>query len=73
MHLKTGRQNMGSSKYLVIPLTDNRDIRIKFNKVNDDQWDCVVSDQLLIDIEDFFRNGYYKLDPERQISVSKDV
>jgi hypothetical protein len=62
-----------TSKYLVIPLTDNRDIKIKFNKVNDHQWQCITSDEVLIDIEDFFGNGYYKLDPERQISVSKDV
>lgn len=58
-----------TSKYLIIPLTDNRDIRIKFNKINDRQWYCVTSDALLIDIADYFGNGYYQLDPERQVSV----
>ena len=57
------------SKYLVIPLTNLRDIKIRFCKINDRQWKCVASDEFLKDMEIFFENGHYQLDPERTVSV----
>ena len=58
-----------AEKYLVIPLTNLRDIKIRFYKINDRQWECVASDDFLKDMEVFFENGYYELDPARQLSV----
>lgn len=61
------------NKNLVIPLTDNRHIILKFNSFsNNTQWACVISDEFMTDIEDFFGNGYYKLHPEKQIEIYED-
>lgn len=57
------------TKKISIPLTDDRHITMKFFKINDHQYQCVTSEEYLTDIERFFNNGYYELDPNKQITV----
>lgn len=58
-----------AEKTIKIPLSNDRSITMRFVKINDHQWQCHASDEYLIDIETFFNNGYYKLDPNRQIEI----
>jgi len=61
-----------TEKTIVIPLTHDRPITMRFVKVNDHQWQCMASDEYLTDIETFFNNGYYQLDPTKQITVKHE-
>lgn len=60
---------MTDEKTMVIPLTTQRDIKMRFVKVNDHQWMCLASNEYMTDIDVFFKNGYYELDPSRQIEM----
>jgi hypothetical protein len=56
------------NKKLVIPLENDRHIKLKFDKV-DNFWTCCASDEAMADIEEFFKTGYYKLDTKKQITL----
>ena len=58
-----------NEKTIKIPLTSDRKITMRFVKINENQWQCTASDEYLTDIEVFFKNGYYILDPNRQIEI----
>ena len=58
-----------NEKTIVIPLTHDRLITMRFVKVNEHQWQCMASNEYLTDIETFFKNGYYELDSDRQIGA----
>ena len=58
-----------TEKTLVIPLTNIRDIKMRFVKVNDHQWQCLASDEFLKDMEIFFKDGYDELDTIRQVEL----
>lgn len=64
---------MTVEKTIRVPLKDQRDLTMRFVKINENQWQCVASDEYLTDIEVFFKNGYYQLDPEKIIEVTKNV
>ena len=59
-------------KHIIIPLTNIRDIKMRFKKINENQWECVASDDFLKDIEIFFKSGYYELDKERQVTIVEE-
>jgi hypothetical protein len=61
-----------NEKTIVIPLTHDRLITMRFVKLNDNQWRCLASNEYLTDIETFFKNGYYELDSDRQIGIIKN-
>jgi len=62
-----------TEKTIVIPLSNIRDIKMRFVKINEHQYQALASEEFLTDIETFFNNGYYELDPERQITVINNV
>ena len=63
------------SKSFVIPLTVNRHIIFTFVPFifeNKTEWQCLVSDEFMNDMERFFDSGHYKLHPEKQIQIYDD-
>lgn len=62
-----------TEKTIIIPLVNNRDIKMRFVKVNDKQSICLASGEFLTDLETFFKSGYYQLDPTRVIEVVENV
>ena len=58
-----------NEKTVKIPLTNNRSITIKFSKFDDTNWKCIMSDECLTDIVEFFNTGYYKMDTKNKIQV----
>jgi len=46
-----------NEKTIVIPLTHDRLITMRFVKVNEHQWQCMASNEYLTDIETFFKNS----------------
>jgi hypothetical protein len=54
-------------KYLVIPLQENRHIKLLFINDDSDIWTCKISDESLVIIAEYFDNGFYKLSKTNQI------
>lgn len=62
-----------TEKTIIIPLINQRDITLRFVKVNGNQYINLASSEFITDIETFFKTGYYQLDPERVIEVVDNV
>ena len=62
-----------TEKTIIIPLVNQRDIKMRFVKINNNQSICLASQEFLTDIETFFKTGYYQLDPDRVIEVIENV
>lgn len=64
---------METAKRMTIPLTENREIVLKFtqseNNKQNNEWSLLISDECLTDIKEFFNTGYYILDSDRQITI----
>ena len=59
------------SKYFNIPLEHQRKISLCFVFDETQQtWVCNASSEAIDDIAQFFDSGYYKLDPEKQITIT---
>lgn len=58
-----------TEKTIIIPLVNQRDIKMRFVKVNGNQSICLASSEFLTDLETFFKTGYYQLDPDRVVEV----
>jgi hypothetical protein len=58
-----------NEKTMIIPLVNNRDIKLRFVKVNGVQYISLASNEFLTDVEEFFKSGYYELDSNRQITI----
>lgn len=56
-------------KTITIPLIHDRPLKMRFVKINENQYQCVASDEYLVDIETFFNNNYYDFDSLRRIEV----
>ena len=61
---------MRQTKRMVIPLTHDREIWMSFTySEQTGLWVARCTDEAMQDIEEFWRTGYYQLDPTRQVEI----